>query len=102
MKIEGSSAKAAGLQPGADARVRQPKNGVQAQDSTDNEKVEFSNLSTSLNKAEAAMTGTPVVDQARVDEIRQAIRDGRFVINAETIADKLLSGVREMLGTQIA
>ena len=51
----------------------------------------------STSRAEAAMAGTPVVDQARVDEIRQAISEGRFQVDTNRIADGLLDSVREML-----
>lgn len=60
--------------------------------------VDLSPLSASLAKAESAAASTPVVDQARVDEIRQAISEGRFKIDANRIADGLLDSVREMLG----
>lgn len=38
------------------------------------------------------------IDTARVEEIREAIRDGRLEIRTERIADGLIAGVREMLG----
>lgn len=38
------------------------------------------------------------IDQARVDEIRQAISEGRLEIHAERIADGLLDSVRDLLG----
>ena len=65
--------------------------------SADGEKVELSSLSSSLNKAEAAMASTPVVDRARVDEIRQAISEGRFKVDAGRVADSLIESVRQML-----
>jgi negative regulator of flagellin synthesis FlgM len=37
-------------------------------------------------------------DSAKVDRIAQAIRDGKFVINAEAIADKLILNAEELLG----
>jgi negative regulator of flagellin synthesis FlgM len=36
-------------------------------------------------------------DSQRVAEIRQAIIEGRFQVNADKIADTLLTGVRELL-----
>lgn len=38
------------------------------------------------------------IDPARVAELREAIREGRFAINAERIADGLIDSVREQLG----
>lgn len=37
-------------------------------------------------------------DQAKVDRIAQAIRDGSFQINADAIADKLIANAQELLG----
>lgn len=39
----------------------------------------------------------PAFNAAKVAEIRQAIAEGRFQINAEKIADGLIASVREML-----
>lgn len=64
------------------------------------EDVQLSSLSTSLQKAERAMAETPVIDQQRVDEIRQAISEGRFKINAGRIADGLIDSVRDLLSNQ--
>lgn len=37
------------------------------------------------------------IDMARVDELKQAIRDGKLDIRADQIADSLINSVREML-----
>jgi negative regulator of flagellin synthesis FlgM len=37
-------------------------------------------------------------DQAKVDRIAQAIRDGNYQINADAIADKLIANAQELLG----
>lgn len=37
-------------------------------------------------------------DADKVQRIAQAIRDGRFEVNAEAIADKLIANAREVLG----
>lgn len=37
-------------------------------------------------------------DSAKVERIAQAIRDGRFEVNAEAIADKLIANAQELLG----
>ncbi|WP_148253880.1 flagellar biosynthesis anti-sigma factor FlgM [Aidingimonas lacisalsi] len=38
------------------------------------------------------------IDGARVEEIRQAISDGRLEIRADKIADGLIDSVRDLLG----
>lgn len=44
-------------------------------------------------------TGTPM-DSAKVDAIKQAISEGRFKINPEMIADRLLTSVKDLLANQ--
>jgi negative regulator of flagellin synthesis FlgM len=43
------------------------------------------------------MADTPVVDSARVAEIRQAIAEGSFRVNPDMVADKLIQTARELL-----
>ncbi|MCC4115933.1 flagellar biosynthesis anti-sigma factor FlgM [Aromatoleum toluclasticum] len=97
MKIEGTM-KPSGSAPTGEARGKRPASTTIAGDA--NEKVELSSLSSSLNKAEAAMASAPEIDRARVDEIRQAISEGRFKIDANRVADGLIESVRQMLGAQ--
>ncbi|AYH43075.1 flagellar biosynthesis anti-sigma factor FlgM [Azoarcus sp. DN11] len=100
MKIEGSL-KSPGAAPASGAREKRPAASTTlASSSSTEEKVELSSLSSSLNKAEAVIASTPEVDHRRVDEIRQAISEGRFKIDANRIADGLIESVRQMLDTQ--
>ncbi len=83
-----------------------PVNGTQnrgsanAQAAANGEKVQISAFSASLQKAEARIADTPVVDKGRVEEIRQAITEGRFKVDASRIADGLIDSVRQMLVNQ--
>lgn len=45
----------------------------------------------------AAAEADPTFDTAKVDRIAQAIRDGKFEVNAEAIADKLIQNAQELL-----
>lgn len=38
------------------------------------------------------------LDAAKVDRIAQSIAEGRFKVNAEVIADKLIANAQELLG----
>ena len=49
-----------------------------------------------------ARSGTDVFNAEKVQAMRQAIQNGSFSVNAEVIADKLLSNAREMLGVASA
>jgi negative regulator of flagellin synthesis FlgM len=40
---------------------------------------------------------TPEFDAEKVQRIAQAIRDGKFQVNADAIADKLISNAQEVL-----
>ena len=47
---------------------------------------------------EKVLAETPVTDANKIAEIKQAIADGRFTVNADKIADGLLDSVRQLLG----
>lgn len=57
-------------------------------------KVQLSPAATVL----ADLSADPAFDTAKVDRIAQAIRDGKFEVNAEAIADKLIENAAELLG----
>lgn len=54
-----------------------------------------------LSSIASMMTGsadeTSPVDSARIEAIKQAIREGRFVVNPEAIADKLIASVQDLV-----
>jgi negative regulator of flagellin synthesis FlgM len=54
-----------------------------------------------LSPTAAALSGEVAegsFDQAKVERIAQAIRDGSYQINADAIADKLIANAQELLG----
>lgn len=57
--------------------------------------VQISSLS-SLG-VDGVLANAPVTNPARIAEIKQAIADGRFSVNAEKIANGLLDSVRQLL-----
>ena len=56
--------------------------------------VELSPIATSLRTAAAPAE----FDGAKVERIAQRIAEGRFEVNAEAIADKLIANAQELLG----
>lgn len=56
-------------------------------------KVELSAASSLQGGADQA-----TFDKAKVDRIATAIREGRFQVNAEAIADKLIANAQELVG----
>lgn len=63
-------------------------------------RVELSSLGSQLSSIEASLANVPVVDSQRVDEIKQAITEGRFKVNPDKIADRLLETVQELIRAQ--
>lgn len=60
--------------------------------------VQLSALSAQMQSIGNGLSGSGgVVDAAQVAEIKQAIADGKFRINPEVIADRLLDSVKELI-----
>ena len=70
-----------------------PVKGVEPTD-----KVELSSLGSQIG---ASVGGAGDFDVEKVESIKQAIRDGRFSVNAGAIADRLIADAREMLGPKV-
>ena len=60
------------------------------------DEVELSSLASQL----AASDSEPAFDAGRVAEIKQAIAEGKFSINAGAIADRLIASAKELVGSQ--
>lgn len=95
MKIGSPDPKAALSQVGPDRKSATP---VKAEPGTPvkpepSAKVQLSASANVLAAAEA----DPTFDTAKVERIAQAIRDGKFEVNAEAIADKLIQNAQELL-----
>lgn len=54
-------------------------------------------VSSSVRNLESGGNDTPDVDMDKVNAMRQAIEQNTFIVNPESIADKLLANAREML-----
>jgi len=55
-----------------------------------------------LAAAETSLQEVPAVDLKRVEEIKQAITQGRFQIDSAKVADQLLGSARDLLMTRSA
>jgi negative regulator of flagellin synthesis FlgM len=53
-----------------------------------------------LSHAAQLKGSEPPVNQGRVEEIKQAIAEGRFRINPEAIAERLISTAQELINAQ--
>lgn len=63
-------------------------------------RIELSPLGAQLAGIEASLADLSVVDSQRVEEIKLAISEGRFKVNPDVIADRLLETVKELIQAQ--
>ncbi|HUW39018.1 MAG TPA: flagellar biosynthesis anti-sigma factor FlgM [Rhodocyclaceae bacterium] len=98
MKIDNSVKSVGGLPSVSRNGAAKPSVGQSAP--ADGSELELSPLSAHLQAMSAAMANTPVVDSGRVAEIKQAISEGRFQLDASKIADGLIASVRQMLSAK--
>ena len=54
-------------------------------------------LSSQLKALTAQVAGTSVFDAKKVEEIKAAITDGRFQVNAEKVAEGLIDTVKDLI-----
>ena len=54
-------------------------------------------LSPQLKALSAQVAGTSVFDARKVEEIKAAIADGRFQVNAEKVAEGLIDTVKDLI-----
>ena len=61
------------------------------------DRVDIGPLSAQLQSLESSLENVQVVDTARVEAIKQAITEGRFRVNPDVVADRLLTTVKELV-----
>jgi negative regulator of flagellin synthesis FlgM len=85
--------------PGADqagaARAKPAAGAAGGSDAS--ETIRISDLSSQLAVLENRFAADGAFDASRVEAIKGAMREGRFTVNPEAVADKLLESVRELL-----
>jgi negative regulator of flagellin synthesis FlgM len=104
MKIDNSIG-STGAPTQNDATSRTPAAGTTAPapaDTGSGDAVNLSALSSQMQSVGASLANAPVVNQAQVNEIKQAITEGRFKVNPEVVADRLLDTVREIINNKAA
>ncbi len=64
---------------------------------SDQTEVRLSSRAAELSQMEAQLAAVPLVDRARVENIKETIASGQYAINSGNIATSLLDSVKEML-----
>jgi len=104
VKIEKTSSNPLTSAPNADGRARAPSARTQGNASSatpaSSTSVNLGATSVQLRDMESTAANSPVVNSAKVAEIRQAISEGRFQVNAGVVADSLIQSVTDLLGSQ--
>lgn len=96
MKISNSTEplRADRISPAGDARTAATRT---QEPVAQTEKVQFSDLAARLSQLETQF-GQSDFDAKKVADVRAAIAEGRFQVNASAVADGLLASVAELLG----
>ena len=98
MKIEKTS-KPVAVQPVA--TEGQPRaNTAKPATGTASSKVHLGETATQIRSMEASMASAPVMDAAKVAEIKEAISAGRFQVNTGVVADRLIETVQDLIISQ--
>ena len=92
MKLGPIDLKTLGVTPASTERKPAPGKAAAPAPAAESAKVDLS------TQAALRASGDGSFDQAKVDRIAQAIRDGTFQVNAGAIADKLIANAQELLG----
>lgn len=98
MKIDNSVGSVGGV-PSGESRQRPEKNSTPSAKAS-GDKVELSSLASRMQEVEAALANVPVADAGRIAEIKQAMSEGRFKVDASKVADGLIENVRQMIASQ--
>lgn len=99
MKIDASvkSPGNTGIQEAAPRTSKAVASTPSGKKSATQDSVQITNLSSQLHALESSIENVPVVDSAKVEAIKQAISEGRFKINPEVIAERLLASVKDLV-----
>lgn len=102
MKIDGNlrSTQSGSVSESQPRGAKASTTGSTAGASASGPRVDLSPLGAQLAGIEASLADVPVVDLQRVQEIKLAISEGRFKVNPDVIADKLLETVKELIQAQ--
>lgn len=96
MKIDDSLPAAATARSLRELRRRQSRPG-----STNNvepaENVELTQAARMLQAMERALDDVPVMDMAKIESLRQAIAEGRYTVDEDAVAERLLKSILEQL-----
>jgi negative regulator of flagellin synthesis FlgM len=92
---------ALGAKSGAGTPSSIPSSAAQTNTNNNTTTASLSSVASTLAALEPELRA-PEFDQAKVEAIKQAMREGKFEVNANAIADKLITSVQELLSRKNA
>jgi negative regulator of flagellin synthesis FlgM len=101
VKID-NSIKTTAIAPMGETSGRPDKTGQRTEASAAPNEHDSVQLSAQLQNIEKNFASGEVFNAARVEEIKQAISEGHFVVNPDKVADRLLETVRDLIQTRHA
>lgn len=99
MKVEKSS-KPLPAAPVGEGRARAPVAKPAGGTQPDATSVQLNSNAGQLRSMESSMASAPLVNAAKVAEIKQAISEGRFKVNSSIVADSLIKTVTDLIKSQ--
>ena len=72
------------------SRVRDTTDGRKADTTGSSSNVDVSDTARTLAVLEAKIADVPVVNEARVEAVRRALDEGRYHVDAQRVADKMM------------
>jgi len=95
--LPSNSAGGAVRTPGSKSKPGTPASPEQSSSTS----VSLGATATQLQSMESSMANAPVANATKVAEIKQAISDGRFKVNSEVVADRLIETIRDLIGHKV-
>src|SRR4051812_38808298 len=72
------------------SRVRNTTDGGKTETTASSSNIDVSDTARTLAALEDKISGLPVVSDARVEAVRRALDEGRYHVDAQRVADKML------------
>jgi len=99
VKIDNSLKSVNGAPP-KDGQTRAPRAEEGKAAAATPDPVQLSTLSSTLQQLQSQLSSSPVVDAARVQEIKQAMSEGKFKVDTGKVADGLLQAAQNLIASQ--
>ena len=81
------------------SRTRDTTDGRKTESAAVPSNIDVSDTARTLSALEDKISGLPVVSESRVDAVRRALDEGRYHVDAQRVADKMMRFEGDLLAT---